>query len=293
MSLSITHSHAEGTIFNGDPRPNQKILKDAKFRWSRNMVAWYVPRSRDTDPEMWRIDQVVKAFAAIGETVTVEINNERRPTAVIEAEREERTADRSAALEAKATRLAATSTALQDESRELADMIPLGQPILVGHHSEGKHRNHIAKVQSKMDKAVATGKDARETARRAVSAVLTQEQRKSAATTVRRIEKFEADARHIDKHWPGSDAKTARLAELAEKVAHWKAHLDEIGYVPLTKADVAAGQIVLVRGRPVQLQKVNAKTVVVESHGLTLSYGYEDVALIPEPADTTEVPADA
>lgn len=32
------------------------------------------------------------------------------------------------------------------QAHDLGDMIPLGQPILVGHHSEGKHRRHIDKI---------------------------------------------------------------------------------------------------------------------------------------------------
>ncbi len=42
-------------------------------------------------------------------------------------------------------------------ARELAEVIPLGQPILVGHHSEKKHRNHIDKVHNTYGKAFALG----------------------------------------------------------------------------------------------------------------------------------------
>ncbi|MGD9886187.1 MAG: DUF3560 domain-containing protein [Reyranella sp.] len=30
----------------------------------------------------------------------------------------------------------------------LAQQIPLGQPILIGHHSERGHRRHIAKIEA-------------------------------------------------------------------------------------------------------------------------------------------------
>jgi len=33
-------------------------------------------------------------------------------------------------------------------ARELSDMIPFGQPILVGHHSEGRHRRDLGRIQS-------------------------------------------------------------------------------------------------------------------------------------------------
>jgi len=38
-------------------------------------------------------------------------------------------------------------------SREAAG-IPLGQPILVGHHSEKRHRAHLKRIHGHMDKAV-------------------------------------------------------------------------------------------------------------------------------------------
>ena len=40
-------------------------------------------------------------------------------------------------------------------AQELASQIPFGQPILVGHHSEGMHRRHVKKIEGAMDKSVA------------------------------------------------------------------------------------------------------------------------------------------
>lgn len=39
-------------------------------------------------------------------------------------------------------------------ARTIADGIPLGQPILVGHHSEGRHRRDIARIDNNMRKGV-------------------------------------------------------------------------------------------------------------------------------------------
>ena len=46
------------------------------------------------------------------------------------------------------------SVRMYDKSHELADMIPFGQPILVGHHSEGRHRRHLEKINSTFRKAI-------------------------------------------------------------------------------------------------------------------------------------------
>ena len=46
------------------------------------------------------------------------------------------------------------SNAAYDASNKATAGIPFGQPILVGHHSEGAHRRAIAKAHSNMDKCV-------------------------------------------------------------------------------------------------------------------------------------------
>ena len=37
-------------------------------------------------------------------------------------------------------------------AKEISDGIPFGQPILVGHHSEGRHRRDLARINSNYDK---------------------------------------------------------------------------------------------------------------------------------------------
>lgn len=44
----------------------------------------------------------------------------------------------------------AKSAAGFQAARTVADGIPLGQPILVGHHSEKRHRRDIARIDSGM-----------------------------------------------------------------------------------------------------------------------------------------------
>lgn len=45
-----------------------------------------------------------------------------------------------------------------DRARTIADGIPLGQPILVGHHSEGRHRRDIARIDAGMRAGVESEK---------------------------------------------------------------------------------------------------------------------------------------
>ncbi len=57
--------------------------------------------------------------------------------------------------EKRAERASERSAALQQASSDAVAGIPFGQPILVGHHSEGRHRRTLARSHKQMDRAVA------------------------------------------------------------------------------------------------------------------------------------------
>ncbi len=52
------------------------------------------------------------------------------------------------------------AAATLDRARSMADAIPLGQPILVGHHSEQRDRNYRGRIQSTYSKGFALDKTA-------------------------------------------------------------------------------------------------------------------------------------
>lgn len=54
----------------------------------------------------------------------------------------------------------AKSEAAGKQASSLLSVIPPGQPILIGHHSEGRHRSHLRRVDSKMGQCVAESKKA-------------------------------------------------------------------------------------------------------------------------------------
>ena len=76
------------------------------------------------------------------------------------AARKERQAER-------AERLQAQANALYGQARTMADVIPFGQPILVGHHSEKRDRNYRERVHNKFAQAFELDKAAHEAAIRA------------------------------------------------------------------------------------------------------------------------------
>jgi hypothetical protein len=80
--------------------------------------------------------------------------------------KQERKRDR---LEAAASKARAESSARLGAARRLGDAIPFGQPILVGHHSERRHRRDIEKIDRNMRKGFAASDRANELASRAAS----------------------------------------------------------------------------------------------------------------------------
>ena len=72
-------------------------------------------------------------------------------------------------LEARAERLASEARQTRTSADRRADMIPFGQPILVGHHSEGRDRRFREKIRNGYAKSYELSKAAEDAARRAAS----------------------------------------------------------------------------------------------------------------------------
>lgn len=73
-------------------------------------------------------------------------------------------------LQERAAKAEAESTAAFDAAHRAVAGIPMGQPILVGHHSERRHRGALDKMARNMDKGCEALKKADELKRRAAAA---------------------------------------------------------------------------------------------------------------------------
>lgn len=84
--------------------------------------------------------------------------NDQNNNDAIKAERlnryEERQQNRLDRYEALADKATVKSTVLATRSNQMAECIPFGQPVLVGHHSEKRDRNFRSKIHSIMGKSV-------------------------------------------------------------------------------------------------------------------------------------------
>ncbi|HFZ1395886.1 TPA: DUF3560 domain-containing protein, partial [Klebsiella pneumoniae] len=82
----------------------------------------------------------------------------------------------------------------------LASAVPLGQPILVGHHSERRARRHAQKIESGMKRAVMLFERAEYWEQRAQASLRHAKYKERPDVRYRRIKKIEAELRKSQKH---------------------------------------------------------------------------------------------
>lgn len=73
-------------------------------------------------------------------------------------------------LKARADRQTRVAQTLHERAETMAAVIPMGQPIMVGHYSEGRDRRYRARIDRTFTKSFEASKDAQELARRADAA---------------------------------------------------------------------------------------------------------------------------
>ena len=95
----------------------------------------------------------------------------------------------------------------------IADGIPFGQPILVGHHSERHARKDAERIRSGMARAVKNWETSKYWTDRAASSLRHAKYKQLPAVRFRRIKTIEADARKAQKNIDAAMAFTKRWSE--------------------------------------------------------------------------------
>jgi predicted RNA methylase len=154
-------------------------VKAAGFAWA--------PKQDQFIASMWTPARADLCFELAGE-----IGDE--DTSLID--RAEERADRFGDYRDKRTDEAERATA---QARRVADGIPFGQPILVGHHSERHARKDAERIQNGMRKAVQAFDTADYWKRRAVAAIQHAKYKERPDVRARRIKTIEADKRKQER----------------------------------------------------------------------------------------------
>jgi hypothetical protein len=284
--ITITHTRDAGTLVDGTSRRDGSNvpLKSAGFRWSRQLGCWYLPHSRDNSAKSWKISAAQTALEAAGFKVTTEIDNATpgRAFADAEAERYERAERRADYHAGRAGACDSEAASRFGAEHQILDMIPPGQPILVGHHSEGRHRRHLARAESHLRAGIAAQERGEYHEQRAETAGRFQARRESVPTTLRRIEKLEAEQRLIQRRLDGSGHALygqdrpaaggyrvrleARAADIAKELEYWREHVkraEASGAKLWSRADFTKGDFVRFLGTWYEVLRVNAKSVTI------------------------------
>lgn len=304
-TLTITHTHTEGTLIDGTSKGDgtAEVLKASGWRWGRSISVWFVPQSRDRLPKLGTIERTTSALQAAGFTVTTSIDHAHRPMAEVEAGKMQRQVDRVDALEHKAERKSTAETAAWDREHAALRRLPEGgEPIKIGHHSETRHRNAIAKADRATRAALDATADTQQAQARADAATHTTGVRYSPITVANRIETLGAELRklerriiapcyddergYIDATEAQKQARADRLApHLAEKrdqIAYWEAvRAEQIATGQTTghsRDTVKKGDRVKIRGHWRDVVRANTKTVsVTTDYSWTSTVPYAEI----------------
>ncbi|EPA9860498.1 DUF3560 domain-containing protein [Escherichia coli] len=156
-----------------------KKVHDAGFRWAPKQALFVAP-----------------AWTPGREDVLLSLAGEIEDEDSTLAERQEARAERFTGYSGKR---ASESAQVLDEVERLAAMIPPGQPILVGHHSERRARRDAQRIENGMKRAVMLFERAEYWEERARSALLHAKYKERPDVRWRRIKKIEADLRKAEK----------------------------------------------------------------------------------------------
>ena len=270
--LVIEHTPEGGTLIHGTSRGDgtSDVLKANGWRWSRNLGAWYVPRTRDQRADGDKIDRTATALEADGHKVGTDIDDTVRSAAEREAAKAERADDRAAALADKADRKRAAADTAWQKDKEATDRVPpMGEPVKVGHHSERGHRRAIDRAWQTLGNAVEAEKDAKEANRRAAVAARANDARNDPITVANRIDGLEADIRRMERaRVTGPELDTAR-----DDLTYWRGvheqHIADGKIASQNPDDYKPGMFLVQGSRLYRIAKVNKKTLSVETEGPT------------------------
>lgn len=193
-----------------DPETYARV-KTAGFKWAPKQELFVAP--------MWTPSREDFLKSLCGE-----IEDEDRSLIERAEERAERFGEYS-------EKRAAESSNAHAAVREIADAIPFGQPILVGHHSEKRARKDAERIHNGMRKAVDLWETSKYWTERAAGAIGHAKYKELPEVRARRIKTIEADKRKREKSTKEAQLFLKMWSTLSDDTK-WKA---KGGDVPTTK----------------------------------------------------------
>lgn len=285
--LVVAHDPEEGTTIRTRDRAWNaaiKAMRYPRFVWSGSRTAWYVQQSADKAVPPYDLERIAAELRKAGATVEVKrVQGDVRSFAERLEDKRDRAdarADRYATYSEKA---AGRAEGAFKRAEQIGERFYGGQPILVGHHSEGRARSDQAKAHRAMSKSVAEAAKAEHWEQRA-EAVERHAARMEAPDVInRRLVTLSARLRDVERKLQGHvswtddgkpflkkpeggylEALQAEQRDVTEQITHWQEQLGAKGLRSWGPNDFRVGQII---GQGV-VRAVGDKsvTVVVGAH---------------------------
>jgi hypothetical protein len=295
--LTIHHDYESGTTVEGTAKnsPAHEALKaHPSWTWSRYAEAWLLRSSRHRRPKLGPIAAMERILTDRGYTVQRDIDGAMPSVEHQETDLADRIDARQDRLAERADKWADKADATRTKADAVFDNIPMGQPMLVGHHSYAADRKRRERAWDNLGKSIQQGEVADDLSRQAETAGHHMGARYNPETVGNRIATLETERRRVQRWLDGKDAietytddhgrrcerrvtrpptgtyaqrLRADAAELDEKIAYWKhvyAGLQTEGKATTAGPDtVSVGDFVKIRGRWYRVRRVNKKSVSV------------------------------
>lgn len=208
------------------------------------------PRSSKSNFNFW--DDPSEDIAALGEDDKTSFAQQQEAKA-------ERALARSERYEELAAKNSDKSNAYYQASKDAVRGIEFGQPILIGHHSEGRHRRDLDRSHNAMGKSIEHQEKAEHYERKAAVAASNAEGY-SIEFIGNRIAECEAKIRACVKY-ENSQYFMQQKKEEEEKLAYWKSEFEKAGGLRVDISKIKKGDYIKVRGTWYQVIRVNKKTI--------------------------------
>lgn len=261
------------------PEADRERIKSACL-WSRSINGW-VSRCKGGMPRFYAEDVLKRNGFEDRGTEGEKLSF----TEQIEVKRE-RAEERAERFEERAETASEHSTALYNRAHTMAQAIPFGQPILVGHHSEKRDRNYRGRIHSTFGKAFEESDKAKHYAGRAASARATANgaQYSNPSYLGNRIKELEAEVRVIENrllgkyyHYsePQEISEETRthyngvMEELQEKLGFYRHCLETCGVEIFSKETLKGKQFARVKGSWRKIVRLNPTTVAVANESFS------------------------
>lgn len=296
--IRVEHS-GDGTVVYGTERGDEaarSALKAQGFKWSRSLNGWYLPRTWSASTRELRVRGLE---ARLGDRVTVERGDLAKSGTAAEraAERTARAEELAQRHTQRAERAATEADVRFGRAHQIGDMIPMGQPILVGHHSEGRHRRDLERIDTNMRAGISAQQQAESEAERARSSAARAAMQTDPRAAARRLARSEAELRKVERRLTGTgkeihgentpasgDYRTrleARARELRDEIAHDRSIAGELvasgSAAKFGKHNVKPGDVVKVGGRGYVVHSTGPKNAKAMTEVGPLPYAYSQI----------------